>query len=97
MTIVNNDDGYPEYVDTEGAAELLTQAGVSKDAYNLICHWKAIGLLKPHTMLGRRPIYRMADVDAAELAARTVATRSGGRPRPCLTNLLVEGLSSQMR
>jgi hypothetical protein len=90
MLIVEDEDGYPTYADTEGAAELLGQAGIV-NAYNLICHWKAIGLLAPVATAGRRPVYRMADVDAAETAARKAATRSGGRPR--LTGL-TGGLSS---
>jgi hypothetical protein len=85
MLIVEDEDGYPTYADTEGAAELLTQAGII-NARDRIYDWKRRGFLKPWKIVGRTTIYRMADVDSAELKTRNTPQ---GAPR----SLTVSGIS----
>jgi hypothetical protein len=85
MLIVEDSDGFPVWVDTEGAAELLTQAGIA-NARDRIYDWKRRGFLKPWKVVGRTAIYRMADVDSAELKTRNTPQ---GAPR----SLTVSGIS----
>jgi hypothetical protein len=81
VLIVEDSDGFPIWVDTEGAAELLTQTGIV-NARDRIYDWKRRGLLTPHHMDGRSPIYRMADVDRVELETR----RNGRGPGRVVDN-----------
>jgi DNA-binding transcriptional MerR regulator len=75
--VVEDEDGCPIYADTAGAAKLLAHVGVTTAR---IRDWKRRGLITPAHVIQGRPIYRMADVWAAEKATRTRRTR----PR-CLT------------
>lgn len=65
VVIVEGEDGCRILVDTTGAAELLTGAGVP-NANGRIWDWKRRGILRPARVVGRRPVYRMADVWEAE-------------------------------
>ncbi len=72
--IVDDDQGTPLYADTGGAAGLLEQAGLA-GARDRIYDWKRRGLLSPHLVVGRCPVYRMVDVWAVERDTRRAATR----------------------
>jgi hypothetical protein len=85
MLIVEDSDGFPIWVDTKGAAELLTQAGIV-NARDRIYDWKRRGILKPWKVVGRTSVYRMADVDRVEMETRN-SPRGADR---CLT---VSGIS----
>lgn len=71
-----------EYGHATDIAERLTASGIA-NAAALIRTWTHRGLLTPVTYVGRRPLYRVADVYAVELRTRKTATRRGAPPRAC--------------
>ena len=77
--IVEAEDG-AEYGYIEDIAEDLIARGIV-NAEQRIRDWKRRDLLKAAGYVGRRPVFRMADVLDVEKATRLTVTRRGGPKR----------------
>jgi hypothetical protein len=77
--IVKGEDG-SEYGYIEDIAEDLIARGII-NAEQRIRDWKRRDLLKAAGYVGRRPVFRMADVLDVEKTTRLAVTRRGGPPR----------------